>query len=131
MAKYHCNKCNKELEEINFYKYRDGSYVELCKKCLTMHVDVFDPSTFTWLLEKLDVPYIPQEWNAVIENKMAKKPDKPISHSAVFGSYLSKTKLKQWKDYYWADNERIQELYYQQSAQASAEKAELDAMYQE
>ena len=131
MAKYHCDKCNKELEEVNFYKYRDGSYVELCKKCLTMHVDAFDPSTFTWLLQKLDVPYIPQEWNAVIENKMAKKPDKPLSHSAVFGSYLSKTKLKQWKDYYWADNERIQELFFQKSAQADAEKAELDAMYQE
>ena len=131
MAKYHCDKCNKDLEEVNFYKYRDGSYVELCKKCLTMHVDAFDPTTFTWLLEKLDVPYIPQEWNAVIENKMTKKPDKPLSHSAVFGSYLSKTKLKQWKDYYWADNEKIQELYFQQSAQASAEKAELDAMYQE
>ena len=131
MAKYHCDKCNKDLEEVNFYKYRDGSYVELCKKCLTMHVDAFDPTTFTWLLEKLDVPYIPQEWNAVIENKMTKKPDKPLSHSAVFGSYLSKTKLKQWKDYYWADNEKIQKLYFQQSAQASAEKAELDAMYQE
>lgn len=131
MAKYHCDKCNKDLEEVNFYKYRDGSYVELCKKCLTMHVDAFDPTTFTWLLEKLDVPYIPQEWNAVIENKMAKKPDKPLSHSAVFGSYLSKTKLKQWKDFYWADNEKIQEMYFQQCAQASAEKAELDAMYQE
>ena len=131
MSKYHCDKCNKELEEVNFYKYRDGSYVELCKKCLTMHVDAFDPSTFTWLLQKLDVPYIPQEWNTVIENKMAKKPDKPLSHSAVFGSYLSKTKLKQWKDFYWADNEKIQEMYFQQSAQASAEKAELDAMYQE
>lgn len=131
MAKYHCDKCNKELEEVNFYKYRDGSYVELCKKCLTMHVDVFDPSTFLWLLEKLDVPYIPQEWNTVIEKKMAKNPDKPISHSAVFGSYLSKTKLKQWKDYYWADNERIQEEYFQRGAQVSAEKAELDAMYQE
>ena len=131
MAKYHCDKCNKELEEVNFYKYRDGSYVELCKKCLTMHVDVFDPTTFTWLLEKLDVPYIPQEWNTVIEKKMAKKPDAPISHSAVFGSYLSKTKLKQWKDFYWADNEKIQEMYFQQDAQASAEKAELDAMYQE
>ena len=131
MAKYHCDKCNKELEEVNFYKYRDGSYVELCKKCLTMHVDVFEPSTFLWLLEKLDVPYIPQEWNTVIEKKMAKNPDKPISHSAVFGSYLSKTKLKQWKDYYWADNERIQEEYFQRGAQVSAEKAELDAMYQE
>lgn len=131
MSKYHCEKCNKELEEVNFYKYRDGSYVELCKKCLTMHVDAFDPSTFTWLLQKLDVPYIPQEWNAVIENKMAKKPDKPLSHSAVFGSYLSKTKLKQWKDYYWADNEKIQELFFQKETAASAERAELDAMYQE
>ena len=131
MAKYHCDKCNKDLEEINFYKYRDGSYVELCKKCLTLHVDVFDPTTFTWLLQKLDVPYIPQEWNAVIENKMAKKPDKPISHSAVFGSYLSKTKLKQWKDYHWEDNERIQELCFANAAKASEERAELDAMYQE
>lgn len=131
MAKYHCQKCNKDMEEINFYRYRDGSYVELCKKCLTLHVDVFDPSTFTWLLEKLDVPYIPQEWNTVIEKKMAAKPDKPISHSAVFGSYLSKTKLKQWKDYYWADNERIQELFFHQAQQDAEEKAELDAMYQE
>lgn len=131
MAKYHCQKCNKDMEEINFYKYRDGSYVELCKKCLTLHVNVFEPATFTWLLEKLDVPYIPQEWNTVIEKKMAAKPDKPISHSAVFGSYLSKTKLKQWKDYYWADNEKIQQLYFNQSAEAEAEKAELDAMYQE
>ena len=131
MAKYHCQKCNKDMEEINFYKYRNGSYVELCKKCLTLHVNVFEPSTFTWLLEKLDVPYIPQEWNTVIEKKMAAKPDKPISHSAVFGSYLSKTKLKQWKDYYWADNEKIQQLYFNQSAEQDAEKAELDAMYQE
>ena len=131
MAKYHCQKCNKDMEEINFYKYRDGSYVELCKKCLTLHVNVFEPSTFTWLLEKLDVPYIPQEWNTVIEKKMAAKPDKPISHSAVFGSYLSKTKLKQWKDFYWADNEKIQQLYFNQSAEQDAEKAELDAMYQE
>jgi late competence protein required for DNA uptake (superfamily II DNA/RNA helicase) len=94
MAKYHCQKCNKELEEINFYKYRDGQYVEFCKKCLTLHVDVFNPDTFLWILEKMDVPYIPQEWEIVIEKKMAKNPDKPISHQAVFGSYIAKTKLK-------------------------------------
>ena len=131
MAKYYCEKCSREMDEGQFYTYKDGRKTELCKKCLTMHVDVFDPSTFLWLLEKLDVPYIPQEWNTVIEKKMAKNPDKPISHSAVFGSYLSKTKLKQWKDYYWADNEKIQEEYFQRGAQVSAEKAELDAMYQE
>ena len=131
MAKYHCNKCNKDMEEINFYKYRDGSYVELCKKCLTLHIDAFDPSTFTWILEKLDVPYIPQEWTATIEKKMAAKPDKPLSHSAVFGSYLSKTKLKQWKDYYWKDNELIQEKFFAQAAKETEMQRELDAMYKE
>ena len=94
MAKYHCSKCNKDLEEINFYKYRDGSYTELCKKCLTLHVNVFDPTTYLWLLEKMDVPYVPEEWNILIEKKMAKDPKKPVSNSAVFGSYLSKMKLK-------------------------------------
>jgi hypothetical protein len=108
MAKYHCDKCNRDLEEINFYKYRDGRYIELCKKCLTLHVNVFEPDTYLWLLEKVDVPYVPAEWNSLIEKKMAKNPDpKKFSHSAVFGSYLSKMKLKQWKDYAWADTERI------------------------
>ena len=131
MAKYHCEKCRKDMEEVNFYKYRDGSFAELCKKCMTLHVDVFDPSTFLWLLEKLDVPYIPQEWNTVIEKKMAKNPDKPIVHSAVFGSYLSKTKLKQWKEYYWKDNEYIQQQFYGQEQAKLEEREELDKMYQE
>jgi hypothetical protein len=42
----------------NLEKYPEGK-LDTCKKCLTMHVDAFDPTTFTWLLQKLDVPYIP------------------------------------------------------------------------
>ena len=129
--KCQCNKCGKEMEEINFYKYRNGDYVELCKKCLTMHVNAFEPDTFLWLLEKMDVPYVPTEWNAVIEKKMAKDPKKPLSHSAVFGSYLSKMKLKQWKDYYWADNEKIAALLGEKEEARSEQAAQLDAMYQE
>ncbi len=132
MAKYHCDKCNRELEEINFYKYRDGRYIELCKKCLTLHVNVFEPDTYLWLLEKVDVPYVPSEWNSLIEKKMAKNPDpKKFSHSAVFGSYLSKMKLKQWKDYAWADTERIQAELEQKRAAWGEEAAELDAMYKD
>ena len=131
MAKQHCDKCNKDLEEINFYKYRDGKYTELCKKCLTLHVDVFDESTFMWLLQKMDVPYVPEEWKVLIEKKMAKDPSKPISHSAVFGGYLSKMKLKQWKDYTWADTERLQADTAEKRAAQAKEAEELDAMYQE
>lgn len=107
MAKIYCDKCKKSLEEANFYKYRNGEYTEKCKKCLTLHVNAFEPDTFLWLLEKMDVPYIPEEWNALIEKKAAKDPKKPINSSAVFGSYLSKMKLRQWKDYHWEDTERL------------------------
>jgi len=37
----------------------------MCKDCLTMHVDNFNPETFTWILEKADFPYVPAEWNAI------------------------------------------------------------------
>ena len=34
------------MDESQFYTYRDGSKVELCKKCLTMHIDNFNPDTY-------------------------------------------------------------------------------------
>ena len=131
MAKLHCSKCNKDLEEINFYKYHSGDYVEMCKKCLTLHVNAFEPETYLWLLEKMDVPYVPSEWNTVIEKKMAKDPSKPISHSAVFGSYLSKMKLKQFKDARWADSARLQAEKEGRALEIAEQQKELDAMYQE
>lgn len=42
-----CQKCKKAMRVTNFYKNRDGSYTDLCKNCLTMHIDNFDPETFT------------------------------------------------------------------------------------
>lgn len=131
MAKGKCNKCGRELEEVKFYKYRDGSLLEMCKKCLTLHVDVFDDSTFLWILEKMDVPYVPQEWNKVIENKLSKYPNKPLDHSAVFGSYIARTKLKQLKDYHWADNERIQEELFAKEQITKEQQEELDNFYQQ
>lgn len=103
-----CQKCGKTMNEKQFYTYKDGRKTELCKKCLTMHVDPFNAETFTWLLEKMDVPYIPQEWNALRDKDFAKDPNK-VSGMAIFGKYLSKMKLKQWNHYSWKDNEMIQE----------------------
>ena len=55
-----------------------------------------------------------------------------LFRSAVFGSYIAKTKLKQWKDFYWADNEKIQrEFFAEKEAAKVAQQEELDAMYQE
>lgn len=35
---------------------------------MTMMVDNWDPSTYKWILEEADVPYIPDEWNKLMRN---------------------------------------------------------------
>ena len=118
-----CSKCRKLMKEDKFYSYKDGTKVELCKECFTMHIDNFDPDTFLWALEKLDVPYVPAEWNVLRDRAYAKDPAK-VNGTSVLGKYLSKMKLKQWKEYGWKDSEKLQAL----SAEKEAEKeAELQA----
>lgn len=103
---YVCERCGKSMDEANFYTYKDGTKTELCKKCLTAHIDNFNPDTYLWLLEKMDVPYIPEEWNVLRDRAYAKDPHK-MNGMSVFGKYLSKMKLKQWKQYGWADTEKL------------------------
>ena len=108
MARKVCANCHREMQDTNFYTYRNGEKTQLCKSCLTLHVDNFDESTYLWILEKMDVPYIPEEWNVIRDKAYAKNPQK-MTGMSVLGKYLSKMKLKQWKQYTWADTERLQE----------------------
>lgn len=104
----YCSKCHKTMRAVNFYQYRDGSKCELCKSCLTMHINNTDPDTFMWILEKFDVPWIENEWNTLYEKAYQKDPYK-ITGMSVLGKYLAKMKLKQWKMYTYADTEKIAE----------------------
>lgn len=133
MASYKCQKCGKTLDEGQFYTYRDGTKTELCKKCLTMHIDNFDESTYLWLLEKMDVPYLPEEWNTLRDRAYAKDGDR-INGMSVFGKYLSKMKLNQWKNketgkwYGWADTQMLQEKF---SQKAEAREEKMDKEFEE
>lgn len=134
MASYKCQKCGKVLDEGQFYTYKNGTKTELCKKCLTMHIDNFDESTYLWLLEKMDVPYIPAEWNSLRDKAYAKDAEK-MNGMSVFGKYLSKMKLKQWKEYSWADSEKLQAEAAAKAENNGVEKneafeAELQAKYE-
>lgn len=111
----YCPKCNKTMADTNFYTYKDKSKAELCKACLTMHVNNWQEDTFLWLLEKFDVPYIKAEWDVLRDRAYQKDPYK-MTGMSVFGKYLSKMKLKQWMKYGWADTERL--------AEEAAKKAE-------
>ena len=121
MANRICQKCGKMMDEnAKFYQYKDGRKTELCKSCLTMHIDNFDPNTFLWLLEKMDVPYIPEEWNTLRDRAFAKNPN--LNGMSVFGKYLSKMKLKQWMNYGWADTEKLNSLRAAKTAEQEQEK---------
>ena len=103
-----CSKCGKTMREVQFYTYKDGSKCELCKACLTMHINNWEPETFLWVLEKFDVPYIEEEWNILRDRAYAKDPYK-MTGMSVIGKYLAKMKLVQWKKYTWGDTEAIKE----------------------
>lgn len=104
----YCIKCGKIQKEGQFYTYRNGEKTEMCKKCLTLHVDAFNPDTFLWLLEKMDVPYIEKEW-AVLRDKAYKEDPTKVNSTSIFGKYIAKMKLSQWKDLRWEDTERIKQ----------------------
>ena len=127
MSEHYCEKCHKTMTDVNFYTYKDGKKTEMCKKCLTMHIDNFNPDTFLWLLEKMDVPYIPEEWNVLRDKAYAKNPQK-MTGMSVFGKYLSKMKLKQWKEYGWADTERLAAQRAEKDRRTAAEREQAEAL---
>lgn len=110
---YYCEKCNRTMIADQFYgsnnleKYPEGK-LKQCKKCMTMHVDNFNPDTYLWILQECDVPYIPDEWHKLLAS-YAKDKSK-LTGMTILGRYLSKMKLKQFRDYRWKDNDFLQEL---------------------
>ena len=111
--KCYCKNCNSTKSEKEFYlsnntdKYPDGK-VDLCKKCMTLHVDNWDPQTYLWILQEVDVPYIPDEWNKLLATYG--KDRSKLTGLTILGRYLSKMKLKQYRDFRWADNDHLQDL---------------------
>lgn len=110
--KRYCPKCRTTKNEDNFYKsnnlekYPDG-YLDQCKDCITMHVNNWDSSTFLWILQECDVPYVPDQWNQLLSRYG--KDSTSIKGTTIIGRYLSAMKLNQFKKYRWADTKFLQD----------------------
>ena len=109
----YCEKCNKTMDEKQFYnsnnleKYPNGK-LNQCKKCISMHVDNWNPDSYLWILQECDVPYIPDEWNKLLSTYGKDK--SKLTGLTILGRYLSKMRLRQFKDYRWKDTEFLQEM---------------------
>jgi len=108
----YCHKCVRELNEDNFYLDKTGAHMETCKKCLTMHVNVHEPSTLYHILERVNVPFMPSEWENLVNRYAAGDPKKNKATSVV-GRYISKMKLAQYAGATWADTPRLLEEHNQ------------------
>ena len=110
---FFCDNCQRTMRGTEFYgsnnleKYPEGK-LHQCKKCLTMHVDNWDSSTYMWILEECDVPYIPEEWNKLLQKYASE--GKTITGTTILGRYLAKMKLKQFRDYRFKDTEFLQQM---------------------
>lgn len=110
----YCKRCGKVMKPTNFYgtndieKYPSGK-LDLCKKCITAHVDCWDSETFLWILKECDVPYVPDEWNKLLAKYAAEDPN-GVKSTTVIGRYLAKMKLVQFKKYRYADTDKLREL---------------------
>ena len=111
---YYCKKCNRTMSADSFYtsnnleKYPNDGKFDLCKKCMTMHVDNWNPDTYMWIIQEADVPYIPEEWNKLMASYARDK--KKVTGMTIIGRYLGKMRLTQFKDYRWKDTEFLRDL---------------------
>ena len=111
---YYCEKCNRTMSADQFYgsnntdKYPNDGKFNQCKKCITMHVDNWNPDSYLWILQEADVPYIPDEWSKLLQSYGQDRTK--MTGMTILGRYLSKMKLKQFKEYRWKDTEFLQEV---------------------
>ena len=110
---YYCERCNHTMSDENFYtsnnleKYAPDGKLRVCKKCATAHINNWDPDTYLWILQEIDVPYVPDEWNKLL---MKYGQDRAkLTGMTILGRYLSKMKLKQYKEFRWEHTEFLQE----------------------
>ena len=119
---YYCERCGRTMVGNEFYtshnreKYPNDGKLPQCKKCITAHVDNWDPETYKPILKEIDVPYIKQEWDNLLA-RYGQDPTK-LTGMTIIGRYLSKMKLNQWKGTTWDDTEKIAEKLKKQAIAA-------------
>ena len=130
----YCLRCCKVLKISDFYKsnntekYPDG-HVDLCKQCFVAHLDNWDPATYVPLLEEVDVPYVPNEWNRLLAN-YAGNPEK-MTPTTIIGKQLAKMKLNQFKKYRYADSETLQKIDEKEKREALEKQGKSEGEIQE
>jgi hypothetical protein len=108
MKKIQCRQCGSTKPESEFYMRRTHERHDVCKSCLTAYIDNSDPETFKWILKDFDVPYVEAQWKETAQKAYDRNPMK-FGSASVLGNYLKAMNLAQFRQYTYADTERLAE----------------------
>lgn len=98
-----CIKCGKDKRETDFFMDKNHKRMDICKSCLTMHIDNRKPDTFKWILKKFDIPYVERVW-IQMTNKMYLKNPANFGPQSVIGKYIRTMNMAQWCQYNYEDS---------------------------
>ena len=121
--KIHCEHCNRFYPAKDFYKDKNGDPMKKCKKCMASLIDLKSPSTVMKIMEEIDIPYIPDEWNSLREryefstSKDGKTIRNKNANQSVLGRYIGKMRLEQYKGYKFSDTPQFMEQHDQEIQQ--------------
>ena len=101
-----CRKCGRERAATKFFKKKTKERIDICVDCLTMYIDNYDYTTFSWILEMFDIPYIKNVWIKMANDIYLKNPAK-FSNRSVIGKYIRTMNMKQYADYCFADSDKL------------------------
>lgn len=101
-----CSKCGRARPVTEFFMQKDKERYPMCKDCLTQYIDNRDSSTFLWILEAFDVPYIQKKWTEICNDVYKKNPGK-FGPKSVIGRYLRTMNMAQYQDYTFADSDKL------------------------
>lgn len=134
---FRCSRCGRDFQKKDFYLDKNKVIMNKCKACVSSMIDINSPSTILPIMEEIDIPFIPEEWNILKEKhefimKNGEKVRNPRANQPILGKYIGKMKLKQFIDYSFKDTPRFMEAY-EENQQASRKELhdKLDSLLEE
>lgn len=129
--KIQCESCHRDFAPDKFYKCKDGTPMHNCKGCVAAIIDIHNASTFRPFLQECNYPYIPGEWDKMV-NKYQYTNDKktglqiknPKASQIVFSNYIKRFRLPKYQDLTYDDTEKFiqQEKELQEEREKAVEK---------
>ena len=112
-----CEKCGRSRPATKeFFKMKTGDRYPMCKACLTEHIDNNDPTTFKWILEIFNVPYIEEVWFDLGNKILAKQGPAKFGPGSVIGQYIRSMNMTQYRDYTYKDTDKLNYEYHKKQA---------------